>query len=67
MSKYSSKRNIGANGSKSVGKPSSVSGNSFTRQKVSEANMGITAKSGTSGQMGPNIVIDIESENLTYN
>ena len=66
MSKSSSKRN-GVNGSKSVGKPSSVGGNSFTRQKVSENNMGVTAKSATSGQMGPNIVIDIESENLTYN
>jgi len=26
-----------------------------------------TAKSATSGVVGPNIVIDIESENLTYN
>lgn len=67
MSKSSSKRNIGTNGSRSVGKPGSVSGNSFTRQKPSENNMGVTAKSATSGQMGPNIVIDIESENLTYN
>ena len=31
-------------------------------------NMGSTVKSAnTSGQVGPNIVIDIESENLTYN
>ena len=67
MSKSSSKRNIGTNGSRSVGKPGSVSGNSFNRPKASDQNMGITAKSANSGQMGPNIVIDIESENLTYN
>jgi len=29
--------------------------------------MGRTAKSGSSSIVGPNIVIDIESENLTYN
>ena len=29
--------------------------------------MGNTAKSGSSSIVGPNIVIDIESENLTYN
>ena len=29
--------------------------------------MGNTIKSNPPGQVGPNIVIDIESENLTYN
>jgi hypothetical protein len=54
--------------SKSVGKPSSSNrdGSSFNGQSnASGANLGATHKSGSG--VGPNIVIDIESENLTYN
>ena len=64
MSRASQKRNNAANTSKSVGKAQSVGANSFAQSKGSGALMGVTSKS---GQVGPNIVIDIESENLTYN
>ena len=63
MSKQSSKRNIG--GTRSVGKASSRDGHSFAQSNASGM-MGNTANSAP-GQVGPNIVIDIESENLTYN
>jgi len=61
MSK-SSKRNI--TGTRSVGKASSRDGHSFAQSHAS--GLGHTAQSAP-GQVGPNIVIDIESENLTYN
>ena len=72
MSRASQKRNntTGVGPSKSVGKASSQGGNSFAQSKGSQgAFMGQTAKSQNTnnGQVGPNIVIDIESENLTYN
>ena len=63
MSKASSKRNI--QGTRSVGKASSRDGHSFA-QSHNSGMMGNTANSAP-GQVGPNIVIDIESENLTYN
>jgi len=64
MSRQSGKRN--GTGPKSVGKVSSQGGNSFAQ--ASGTGFGVTAKSAnTGGQVGPNIVIDIESENLTYN
>ena len=68
MSKSSTRRNINGNigASKSVGKASSQGGNSFAQSKASGAQMGTTNKSATNG-IGPNIVIDIESESLTYN
>ena len=61
---------------KSVGKMSSQTANSFAAGQsinpvsgpVGGAAMGSTAKSANvPGQVGPNIVIDIESENLTFN
>jgi hypothetical protein len=52
---------------KSVGNSNSNGPKSFAASKASEINMGRTAKSGSSSVVGPNIVIDIESENLTYN
>ena len=69
MSRASNKRNTTGVASKSVGKASSQGGNSFAQSKGSQgAFMGQTAKSqNNNGQVGPNIVIDIESENLTYN
>ena len=63
MSRASGKRN--GTGPKSVGKVSSQGGNSFAQ--ASGTGFGITAKSANTGAVGPNIVIDIESENLTYN
>lgn len=68
MSKSSQRRNIGGGvgASKSVGKASSQGGNSFAQSQKSAGQMGTTAKSQTNG-VGPNIVIDIESESLTYN
>ena len=69
MSRASQKRNT-TGVAKSVGKTSSAGGNSFAQSKGSQgAFMNQTAKSQNvnNGQVGPNIVIDIESENLTYN
>jgi len=62
MSK-SSKRTAGT-APKSVGKHSSRDGASFAQSNPN--GMGTTAQSAP-GQSGANIVIDIESENLTYN
>ena len=50
-----------------MGKASSQTANSFNAPGGHIGNMGNTIKSNPPGQVGPNIVIDIESENLTYN
>ena len=60
-----------------MGKVSSQTANSFTGGQIinpvggtagGHGALNSTAKSAsTPGQVGPNIVIDIESENLTYN
>lgn len=64
MSKSSQNRNaVGT--AKSIGKQSSQTANSFAQSKGSANVMANTQKS--NGQVGPNIVIDIESESLTYN
>ena len=66
MSRASGKRNNVA--SRSAGKVSSQGANAFAKVQGSQGLMGNTAKSAVSGsQGGPNIVIDIESDNLTYN
>ena len=67
MSKSSQRRNPQNVTSKSVGKASSQGGNSFAQSKVSGPGMKATANSAASGNVGANIVIDIESESLTYN
>ena len=73
MSKSSQRRNQG-DANKSFGKMSSQGKNSMSQSQRSAAGgngggmMGHTAKSAhTTGQVGHNIVIDIESESLTYN
>jgi len=69
MSKSSQRRNGGETG-KSFGKASSQGANSFAQasRKSGAGDMAKTAQSAnTTGNAGPNIVIDIESESLTYN
>jgi len=65
MSKMSN-RTKGTGAARSVGKHSARDPSSFAQSNAS----GMTGHAGqsVSGQVGgPNIVIDIESENLTYN
>jgi hypothetical protein len=63
-SRASQKRNNQGN-AKSSGKAASVGGSSFAASAKGANPMGKTATS--AGGIGPNIVIDIESESLTYN
>lgn len=65
MSQSSKRNNASGAANRSVGKQSSRDGNSLAQSNASGM-MGNTAKSAP-GNVGPNIVIDIESENLTYN
>ena len=66
MSRASQKRN-GAQ-AKSVGKVSSQGGHSLAQSNKSASGQGIAGnRASNSGPAGPNIVIDIESENLTFN
>ena len=64
MSKASNRNTMKSTGAKSAGKPGSQGGNSFAASR--SANMAKSTNS-NAGQVGPNIVIDIESESLTYN